>query len=300
MTFYKGKTCLITGGGSLGRELVTILIEREAREVRIFDNSEQQLYKCELEFRRDPQVSYLLGDVGDLDAVEKAMLGINLVIHTAACKFVNYVECHPFPSIHANVQGTINVVKAAIKAPFVQKAIVIGSDKACNPCSIYGHTKALQERLFTYASRVSQKAFCTVRFPNFYGSDGSVIQTWQKQGEEGLPITLTDKEMARYFVGLREAAELTLEALEFSEGGDIFVPADVPERRILEIAEEFSEKYGVPIKLIGRRVGERLHEPLMTEEEREIATREGRFWRIDAKREYLGTAHYLYDTYRGV
>lgn len=297
MSFYKDKAILITGGGSLGRELVNLLLEQEVREVRIFDNSEQQLYRCELEFRSYPWVSYLLGDVGDLDVVEKAMLGVNLIIHTAACKFVNYVECHPFPSLRTNIQGTVNVVKAAFKAPLVQKAIVIGSDKSCNPCSIYGHTKALQERLFTYASRVSQKAFCTVRFPNFYGSDGSVIQTWQKQGEAGLPITVTDERMTRYFIGLREAAELTLEALETSKGGDVFVPAEVTEYSIMKIAEEFSEKYGVPIRVIGKRAGERLHEPLMMEEEKEMATREGRFWRIDSKLEYLGTPHYLYDTY---
>ena len=300
MTFYDNKTVLVTGGGSLGRELVALLLEREAREVRIFDNSEQQLYKCELEFSQHPEVTYIQGDVGDIDAVEMAMPRVELVIHTAACKFINYVEYHPFQALRTNVDGTQKLLKAIFRTPSVMKVINISTDKVCNPVSIYGHTKALGERLFTWADRVSQKAFCTVRFPNFYGSDGSVIQTWHKQGEEGLPLTVTNERMTRYFISLREAAELTLEALEISEGGEIFVPVNVPERSIMELAEEFREKYGVPISIIGRRVGERLHEPMMTKEEKEVATREGRFWRIDAKREYLGTAHYLYDTYRGV
>lgn len=298
MTFYKDKICLVTGAGSLGHEFVTLLLERKAREVRIFDNSEQQLYKCELKFRRDPRVSYLLGDIGYLNDVEMVMPGIELVIHTAASKFVNYIEYHPFQALRTNVDGIQNMVKAIFKTPSVMKAINISTDKACNPVSIYGHTKALGERLFTWADKVSSKTFCTIRFPNFFGSGGSVIETWMIQGEAGLPITVTDKEMRRYFVGLREAAELTLDALEVSEGGEIFVPADISERSIMELAEEYAEKYEVSIEFIGKRLGERLHEVMITEEEKEIATRVGRFWRIDAKLDYLGTAHYLYDTYR--
>lgn len=298
MTFFDEKKVLITGGGSLGRELVHQLLGRNINEVRILDVSEQQLHKCEIKFCQEPRVSYVLGDVGDYDAVEMAMPDIDFVIHTAACKFVNYVEYHPFQAIRTNVEGTLNVVKASIRSHSIQKVVNISSDKACNPCSIYGLTKALQERFFTWADRVSTKTFCSVRFPNFYGSEGSVIEIWDRQGKEGIPITVTDRRMKRYFVSIKEAAELTLEALEASEGGEIFIPSDVQELSIMEIAEEYSKKFGVAIEFIGKRLGERLHENLMTEEEREMATLEGPFWRIETKKQYLGTPHYLYDTYR--
>ena len=297
MDFYNKERVLITGGGSLGQEIVRLLLEKGVQEIRILDNSEQQLFKCELEFKREPKVSYVLGDIADYNAVEMAMPNINLVIHTAACKFVNYIEYHPFQAIKTNVEGTMNVIKVAINRQSVHKVINISSDKACNPVSIYGHTKALGERLITWASRANQKVFCSIRFPNFYGSDGSVIETWNRQGEAGLPITVTDKGMMRYFIGIKEAAELTLDALKVSEGGEIFVPVDVTERSILELAEEFSEKFGVSIEFIGKRLGERLREPLMTETEYDMAIKESQFWKIDSKKEYIGIPHYLYRTY---
>ena len=291
---FKNKILLITGGGSLGTELVKALLKKEVREIRIFDNSEQQLYNCELEFRKDSRVSYLLGDVGDYDAVEMALLGVNLLIHTAACKFVNYVEYHPFQSIKTNVDGTINIIKAIIRESSMEKAINISSDKACNPCNIYGLTKALQERLFTWAERSSRKVFCSIRFPNFFGSAGSVIETWKKQVANSLPLTLTDERMTRYFIEVPDAANRTLEALSKAEGGEIYVPADLKEKNIKDLMLE----HGNDFEIIGRRPGERLHEVLMTETERDMATLEGNLWKIDAGKNYLGTPHYLYDTYR--
>jgi len=291
---FKDKIILITGGGSLGTELVKSLLKKEIQEVRIFDNSEQQLYNCELEFHGDSRVSYLLGDVGDYDAIEMALPGVNLLIHTAACKFVNYVEYHPFQSIKTNIGGTINVIKAVMREPSIEKVINISSDKACNPCNIYGLTKALQERLFIWAERSSRKTFCSIRFPNFFGSAGSVIETWKKQVANGLPLTLTDERMARYFIEIPDAANRTLEALSRAEGGEIYVPADLEERNIMELMKEYGDEF----EIIGRRPGERLHEVLMTETERDMAILEGNLWKIDTGKNYLGTPHYLYDTYR--
>lgn len=291
---FKDKVLLITGGGSLGTELIRVLLKKEVKGIRVFDNSEQQLYNCELEFRGDPRVSYLLGDVGDYDAVEMALPGVNFLIHTAACKFVNYVEYHPFQSIRTNVDGTTNIIKAVMREASVEKAINISSDKACNPCNIYGLTKALQERLFIWADRSSRKVFCSMRFPNFFGSAGSVIETWKKQASNGLPLTLTDEKMYRYFIEIPDAANRTLEALNKAEGGEIYIPADLEEKNMKDLMLE----YGSEFEIIGRRSGERLHEVLMTEAEKDMATMEGNLWKIDTKKDYLGTPHYLYDTYR--
>ena len=294
MSFYKDKNILITGGGSLGSELVSQLQDMNPRSIRIFDHSQQGLYRCEQRFRRDSRISYILGDVTDYDAVERALPGVNLLIHTAARKFVNYAEYYPIEAIRTNIGGTLNVVKAAIRESSVEKAIVISSDKACNPCNVYGLTKAMQERLFTWASRVSPKAFCTIRFPNFLGSAGSVIETWKKQAAEGLPLTITDERMARYFIDISDAASRTLQALNKAEGGEIYIPADLEEKNIKDLAKEYGDK----IEVIGRRPGERLHEVLLTEDERDMVTMEDNFWKIDTRKDYLGTPHYLYDTYK--
>lgn len=293
--FLEDKTVLITGGGSLGRELIALLLDRGVHSIRVLDNSEQSLFKCECLFRRDGRVSYFLGDVGNYDDVELSMPGVDYIIHTAASKFINYVEYHPFKSIRTNVDGTINVIKAVIKAPSVRSMINISSDKACNPASIYGLTKALQERLIMWASRVSHKNFCSIRFPNFIDSDGSVFKIWKNQAEAGTSLTITDEKMTRHFISIPRAAELTLEALKASKGGEIFLPADIKAKNIMELAKEYGDNF----KFIGKRLGERLHEAQMTDEERERAVRQGTFWIIDTKRDYIGTPHYLYDTYHG-
>lgn len=272
---FKDKTVLVTGGGSLGTELVGLLLECNVHAVRVLDNSEHSLFQLEQKFR-NKRIRFLLGDVVDYDRVEFAMNGADYVIHTAANKFVNYIEYNPPQAIHTNIDGTINVIKAAVKTPSVKKTVYISSDKACNATSIYGLTKAIGERLITWASRVSDKVFATIRFPNFMPSRGSCFNVWEEQSATGKPITITDERMTRYFIPLKEAAELTLKTLEIAEGGEIYVPATAKEHKIIDLAR----KYGKNFVIIGRRLGERLHEKLMTEEEKEKAVLEGNLWKI--------------------
>jgi FlaA1/EpsC-like NDP-sugar epimerase len=270
----KDKTVLVTGAGSLGRRLTMKLLDEDVRVVRVLDNSEQALFKLKLEVGQSERVRFLLGDVIDYDRVEFGMQGCNYVIHTCANKFVDLIEYNPFQAIYTNILGTINVIKAAMKVESVEKALFISTDKAVDPCSTYGMTKAIGERLFLWASRVSGKTFAIIRFPNFMPSDGSVFDVWEEQIARGEPLTITDRRMRRFFIPLDEAASLTVKALKMCMGGEIFIPKNVSEHTILSLAK----KFGKEIKIIGRRPGERLREKLLSEEEKEKALETDEFW----------------------
>lgn len=277
--FFKDKTFLITGGGSLGTELTRLLLHHEIHAIRVLDNSEHSLFRLQQKFRHDRRLRYLLGDVTDYDRVEFSMSKADYVIHTAANKFVDYIEYNPFQAISTNIFGTMNVIKAAMKVPSVKKVINISSDKACQAVSTYGMTKAIGERLIFWASRVSEKVFASIRFPNFMPSEGSVFSVWEEQLVKGESLTITDERMRRFFIRVEEAAKLVLKVLESSKGGELYVPSKPKEYRIIDLAK----KYGSEIKIVGKRLGERLSENLMTDEEKERAILEDDLWIITEK-----------------
>jgi len=266
---------LVTGAGSLGRKLVKKLLDEGVRVVRVLDNSEHALFKLKMELE-SRNVRLLLGDVTSYDRVEFAMDGCHHVIHTCANKFVDLIEYNPFQAISTNILGTINVVKAAMRLSSVEKAVYISSDKAVEPSSTYGMTKAIGERIFLWASRVSEKAFSIVRFPNFMPSDGSVFDVWEEQIARGEPLTVTDRRMRRFFIPLDTAASLTVKALKMCSGGEILIPKKVEEHSILSLAKKFKKE----IRIVGRRPGEKLREKLMTEEEKSKAFEVEDFWLI--------------------
>lgn len=274
---FENKTVLITGCGSLGRELIKQLLEQKAL-VKCLGHSEQPFFKLELELgEKPPELTFILGDITSYDAVESAVGGVDYVIHTVAKKFVNYIEDNPLLAINTNVFGTMNVIRASIRSDSVKKMLNISTDKVCNAISTYGLTKALTERLVMWANTVSnKKVFATIRHPNFKPSDGSCFDIWKQQATKGKPITITDKRMQRWFIPIEEAVRLTLKALELAKGGEIFIPAIAREMKMVDLARE----YGENIKFIGKRPGERLRENLMTSEERKKAVLEGDFWRI--------------------
>jgi len=269
---FEGKTVLITGAGSLGRQLVRKLSRRKVT-VKCLDHSEQALFKLETEI---PYANFILRDVMKYDALEDVLGDVDFVIHTVAKKFVNYIEDNPLLAINTNVHGTMNVARACIKSDRVEKMLNVSTDKVCNATSIYGLTKALGERLVSWANKASPKVFATIRHPNFMPSDGSCFSIWQRQAAKGQPITITDKRMTRWFIPIEEAARLTIKALEMAEGGEIFVPATAQKIRIINLARSYGEDF----KFIGMRPGERLHEDLMTDDEKKEAILEGDLWRF--------------------
>lgn len=269
---FKNRNVLVTGCGSLGRELVAQLLEKGAK-VTCLDNSEHAFSKLDSCCRR------VLGDVTNCDDVEDVCNSAEYVIHTIAKKYIDYVEDNPQIAIRTNIDGTMNVIRACLKSRTVKKMLNVSTDKVCHAISTYGLTKAVTERLMLWADRTSVASaivFSTIRHPNFLPSDGSCFSIWARQKKEGKPITITDARMTRWFIPITEAATLTLQALKLAEGGEIFIPATAKRYKITDLAKEYGNKF----VSIGRRQGERLHEQLMTADETQKAKKCGKLWRL--------------------
>lgn len=273
---FEGKVFLVTGGGSLGEALIGRLLDMGVQAIRVLDNSEHTLFKVQQSFPDAKNIRYLLGDIADYDRVEFAMNKSDYVIHTAANKFVDYIEYNPFQALNTNINGTINVIKAAMKEPSVEKVIFTSSDKSVEPTSTYGMTKALGEHLFLWASRVSEKVFTIVRLPNLLRSRGAVFDIWEKQKAEGRPLSITNEGMERYFMPTGEAVDMILKAMKVAKGGEIFVPANVQSKKIVDLAKEMSDD----LEVVGVRPGEKISEKLISGEEQGRAIRVGDMWVI--------------------
>jgi len=279
--FYKNKKILVTGGvGSIGNNLVKKLLALDPAIIRVFDNNETGLFDLEQELHSE-KIRILLGDIRDKDRLNMAMEGIDLVFHTSALKHVPLCEYNPFDAVKTNVLGTQNVLEAALSNG-VKKVINVSTDKAVSPTNVMGATKLLAERLTISANYYSGKnrtVFSSVRFGNVLNSRGSVIPLFRKQIMEGGPVTITDKRMTRFFMEISSASDLILQAGEIAKGREIFI-LKMPALRIADLAEamieEYAPQYGyrpdaIPLKIIGKRNGEKLYEDLMAEEEAERA-----------------------------
>lgn len=279
--FYTNKKVLVTGGvGSIGSNLVRKLLTLDPATIRVFDNNETGLFDLEQELRTN-KIRTLLGDIRDQDRLKMAMDGIDIVFHTSALKHVPLCEYNPFDAVKTNVLGTQNVLEAAI-ANEVEKVINVSTDKAVSPTNVMGATKLLSERLTisaNYYSGNKQTVFSSVRFGNVLNSRGSVIPLFKKQIQDGGPVTVTDKQMTRFFMEISAACNLILIAGEIAKGREIFI-LKMPALRIADLAEAMIEEYAprfglsersIPLKIIGKRVGEKLYEDLMADEEAERA-----------------------------
>lgn len=222
-------------------------------------------------------ISTIVGDIRDLKRLETAFKDIDIVFHAAAYKHVPLCEYNPMDAVKTNVIGTQNIIDAAITTG-VEKVILISTDKAVNPANVMGATKLLAERLMissnAYGGRDGTKFSC-VRFGNVLNSRGSVIPVFKKQIKNGGPLTITDEGMTRFIMHIHEAAKLILNAGRLSEGSEIFI-LKMPSVAVPDLAEAMIEyyapKYGynvedIDVEIIGKRIGEKLHEELMTPDE---------------------------------
>lgn len=272
---FKNKTILITGGcGSIGSEIVKQLLRYQPKTIRIFERSETAIFRLSQELRSE-KIRNLIGDVCDKDRLLRAMDGVDIVFHAAAMKHVPLCEYNPFEAVRTNVIGTQNLVEVARRSG-VERFVSISTDKAVNPTSTMGATKLLGEKIVANAAISGEKTkFCCVRFGNVLASAGSVIPVFEKQIREGTTITVTSREMTRFFMGIDDAVRLVLDAARLARLGEIFILKMKP-LRIIDLAEvlaeELAPRYGkkpakITYKIIGMRPGEKLHEPLITEEE---------------------------------
>jgi len=275
---FKGKKILITGGtGSIGSGLVRRLLEFNPKVIRIFSNDENALFDLEQELKEYSNLRFLVGDVRDKERLKKATENMEIVFHAAALKHVPLCEYNPFEAIKTNVIGTQNLLEVAIDMN-VEKVITISTDKAVSPVNVMGATKLLAERLTiaaNYYKGLRRTVFSCVRFGNVLGSRGSVVRLFEKQIQNGGPVTLTDPDMVRFVMSMDRAIELVLKAAEMAKGEEIFI-FKMPALHIKNLADvmiqRLAPKYrydskDIKLRITGRRKGEKLYEELMTEDE---------------------------------
>lgn len=266
---FENKRILVTGGtGSWGYELVSQLLTQGPREVIVFSRNESSQVAMSRQFE-NKHLSFRIGDIRDKEALIAACQGVDYVFHLAALKHVPVCEDQPYEALKTNVIGTQNVIEAAIDNK-VKKVFYISTDKAANPSNFYGMTKAIGEKLIVYANLLhSETRFVTVRGGNVLGTNGSVVHVFKDQIQAKGQVQITDMEMTRFFLTLRDAIKLLFKAVEESYGGEIFVMT-MPACRIVDLAEvliEASGKDNVSIVESGIRPGEKIHEILMSDYE---------------------------------
>jgi FlaA1/EpsC-like NDP-sugar epimerase len=267
---FKNKTVLLTGGtGSWGNELTAQLLIKNPKKIIIFSRGELAQVNMQRKFN-DERIEYVIGDVRDADAVDRLFSrGVGCVFHLAALKHVPVCENQPQEAIKTNINGTINIINAAIKHG-VKKIIDVSSDKAVSPTNLYGMTKAVGEKLIIQANNLTDKAdFVCIRGGNVLGSNGSVVPYFIKQIKKSNKITITDNRMTRFFLTLSEAIALLFQAADNSIGGETFV-MNMPTFYVSDLAKVLIKFYGnknTTIKEIGIREGEKLHEILISEHE---------------------------------
>ena len=278
--FISGKVCLVTGGGgSIGSELVRQIAKYDPEQIIIVDIYENNAYDIQqelyIEYENKLNLVTLIASVRDYDKIEKIFEEYKpqVVFHAAAHKHVPLMETSPAEAVKNNIFGTWNVVRLADKYG-VEKFVMISTDKAVNPTNVMGATKRCCEMIVQHMSQTGTKTeFVTTRFGNVLGSNGSVIPLFRRQIESGKPVTVTHKDIIRYFMTIPEAVSLVLEAGAIAKGGEIFVLDMGEPVKITTLAENLIRMYGkvpyrdVEIRFTGLRPGEKLYEELLMNEE---------------------------------
>lgn len=289
-TFIKGQTVMVTGAaGSIGSEIVRQVAELEARDIVLLDQAETPMHDMQLELEsKYPQmrIHLYIGDVTNRDRMEHAFQKYHprYVFHAAAYKHVPMMERNPSEAVLTNVFGTKNMADLSVKYG-VEKFVMISTDKAVNPTNVMGASKRIAEiyvqSLFYYQRRYSERPatrFITTRFGNVLGSNGSVIPLFRRQIEEGGPVTITHRDIIRYFMTIPEACSLVLDAGVMGQGGEIYIFDMGQPVKIWDLATRMISLSGlkpgkdIEIKETGLRPGEKLYEELLNEREHTIAT----------------------------
>ncbi len=264
------KRIMITGGtGSFGKTVIRkILKEYNPEQIIVFSRDEKKQYEMMNDFD-DLRLNFKIGDVRDRDKVFKSMKGVDLVFHAAALKQVPSCEFFPMEAVKTNILGTNHILDAA-EHENVEKVVVLSTDKAVNPINVMGMTKGLLEKLMLSKARSTgnRTIFCGVRYGNVMYSRGSVLPLFVKKIKENRPLTVTDENMTRFLLPLPTAIDLVLHALSSSKNGDIFIRKS-PAANMGDIAKAMLLVFNssLPIKKIGIRRGEKLHETLVTQDE---------------------------------
>ena len=291
---FNNKILLITGGtGSFGTAVLNKFLDSEISEIRILSRDEKKQHDMRVA-NNNPKIKFFIGDVRDKQSIKSAITGVDYIFHAAALKQVPSCEFFPVEAVKTNVLGTDNVLSVAIENN-VKKVICLSTDKAVYPINAMGVSKAMMEKVFVAKSRVTNNTIiCGTRYGNVMASRGSVIPHFYDQIMSGKDITVTDPNMTRFMMTLEDAVDLVLYAFENGNSGDIFVQKS-PSTTIGELASAMKKIYHSPvnIKNIGIRHAEKIHETLLSKEERLIAEELENYFRIPSDNRDLNYSKYF-------
>lgn len=293
---FRDKTLLITGGtGSFGNAVMEKFLNSDIKEIRIFSRDEKKQDDMRKLYKND-KLKFYVGDVRDIASVKNAMYGVDYIFHAAALKQVPSCEFFPLEAVKTNIVGTDNVLTAAIDCG-VKKVICLSTDKAAYPINAMGISKAMMEKVFVARSKTvdpNRTLICGTRYGNVMASRGSVIPLFVEQIKNRQPITVTDPNMTRFLMSLKEAVDLVLFAFQNAQTGDIMVQKS-PASTIGDLAQALKELFNADneIKIIGTRHGEKRYETLLTKEEYVVAEDLGVFFRVPADQRDLNYDKYF-------
>lgn len=293
---FKNKILLITGGtGSFGNAVLAKFIHTDIKEIRIFSRDEKKQHDMRVKYK-NKKIKFFIGDVRDSKSIVSAIKGVDYIFHAAALKQVPSCEFHPIQAVKTNILGTENVLDLAISYG-VKKVICLSTDKAVYPINAMGVSKAMMEKVFVAKSRLSNDTIILgTRYGNVMASRGSVIPLFYDQIMSSKPITITEPSMTRFLMTLDNAVDLVMYAFKNGRPGDIFVQKS-PSTTIIELAETMKKIYKSKskIKNIGIRHSEKLHETLLSKEEKLIAEDLKEYYRIPADNRDLNYDKYFFD-----
>ncbi len=291
--YLTGKRVMVTGAaGSIGSELCRQIMKMGPELLILYERVENEIYRINMEFSQvfdSKRYEMVLGDILDTQRLRWSMETYKpqVVFHAAAYKHVPIMELHPGLAIKNNIKGTYNAVRESLRAG-VDKFVLISTDKAVRPANVMGATKRVAELICQGMNSENETKFIAVRFGNVLNSAGSVIPLFKEQILKGGPVTVTHPEMTRYFMSIPEAAQLVMQAGAMGKGGEIFVLDMGEPVRIMDLAHDMIRLMGlkegddIDIVYTGLRPGEKLHEELVSEEERSVKTMHGKITMVNS------------------
>ena len=294
MKMFKNKILLITGGtGSFGNAVLKKYLDSEIKEIRIFSRDEKKQDEMRRIYKND-KIKYFIGDVRDQNSINNALVDVDYVFHSAALKQVPSCEFYPIEAVKTNILGTENLLNASIYNG-VKKVVCLSTDKAVYPINAMGISKAMMEKVFVAKSRTTKSTkIIGTRYGNVMASRGSVIPLFYNQIKQNKKITVTDPQMTRFMMTLDDAVGLVEYAFQNGNSGDIFVQKS-PSSTVLDVAMALKKIYNskVDIETIGIRHGEKLHETLLSKEERANAEDLENYFRVPADNRDLNYDKYF-------
>ncbi|MFC3385856.1 UDP-N-acetylglucosamine 4,6-dehydratase (inverting) [Couchioplanes azureus] len=260
-----GSSILVTGAtGSFGKAFLRhALTHLDPHRIVVFSRDELKQYELRQMFADDPRLRFFIGDIRDRDRLVRAMHGIDHVVHAAALKQVDTAEYNPSEYVATNVDGSQNVIDAAIAAG-VHKVVALSTDKASSPVNLYGATKLVADKLFIAGNHYAahhRTRFAVVRYGNVMGSRGSVVPLFRRLNAEGRSLPVTDKRMTRFWITLEQAVRFVVDSFDRMQGGELYVPR-IPSMRIVDLVAAVAPN--ATTHEVGMRPGEKLHEEMIS------------------------------------